>query len=70
VTAYVGGPAGAPSPPTRNEAKLLAELRAAQERLDAIRRVLDASPIGPTRAEACMTLFEIRQLLDAEAVTR
>lgn len=39
---------------------LVAELRVARDKLDAIQRLLAASPIGPTRAQAVSTLFEIR----------
>lgn len=39
---------------------LIAELRGAYAKLAAIQRLLEASPIGPTRAQAVATLFEIR----------
>jgi hypothetical protein len=39
---------------------VVAELRAEREKLAAIGRLLEASPIGPTRAQAVAMLFEIR----------
>lgn len=47
-------------------ASLVAELRAAREKLAAIQRLLQASPIGPTRAQAVSTLFEIRLIATTE----
>ena len=42
---------------------LVAELRVARTQLGWVRTLLDASPFGPTRADAVNTLFQIRQAL-------
>jgi len=39
---------------------LVEELRAARVRIAAVKEILAGSPVGPTRDEACRTLFDIR----------